>query len=213
MRVAVAAPTALFLLPMRSAPLTALMTRLVLASGCVAAAALPLSGCIVEAPGTDGTGRAGPTPRAVVKDVPPLNVKLGANLDGKVEILGAKLEPGRAQPGDTVKITTYFKVLEPLEQDYIVFMHVEDGEGRGERINLDHTPGGGTHPTSQWKAGQTVEDTVSLYVPPTSTADALNIWMGLWHAGTDTRLPLANKEQVKNDGKDRILLTRLPVRR
>jgi hypothetical protein len=174
---------------------------------------LSLSGCIVEAPGTGENPRRGPKPAAVVSDVPPLDVKLGAILDDKVELVGAKLEPGRALPGETVKITAYYKVLEPVPQDYTIFVHVEDPTGKSERINLDHQPAGGTHPTSQWKKGETVADTVSLYVPPTANLRAYNIWVGFWHPSTDTRMELKNPDEVRNDGRNRILLATLPVGR
>ncbi len=173
---------------------------------------LASTGCIIEAPGTGGAS-ARPTPAAVVTNVPPLTTTLGAVLDGKVELVGAKLEPGRALPGETVKITAFYKVLEPINEDYVVFVHVEDTDGRSDRINLDHSPAGGTHPTSAWKQGETVSDTVSLYIPPTSNVRAYNVWIGFWHAESDRRMQLQNPDKVKHDGRNRILLATLPVGR
>ncbi len=166
--------------------------------------------CIVEAP-----GGASPQERraATVAQVPPLSLRNGANLDGKVEVVGATVQPGRLTPGEQAKVTLYFKVLQPLEDDYLVFVHVEDPEGRMERMNVDHPPAGGLYATSQWKAGETVKDEFNIYLPAGASPRALNIWLGLWEPRTDSRLRLTNPETVRNDGRNRILLGQVPVAR
>jgi hypothetical protein len=169
-----------------------------------------LSACIVEAPGGGDPRRPGGA-SAVLTAAPPLQVTNGANLEDKVEIVGARLEPGRALPGETVKVTVWFKVLGEISQDYGVFVHLEDMEGRLERLNADHSPVGGTHPTSRWKKGETVVDTFQIYVPQGAPLRGLNVWLGLWHTGTDTRLKLRNPEKVRNDGRDRVMLVTLPI--
>jgi hypothetical protein len=166
--------------------------------------------CIVEAP-----GGASPQERraATVAQVPPLSLRNGANLGGKVELVGATVQPGRLTPGEQAKVTLYFKVLQPLEEDYLVFVHVEDAEGRMERMNVDHKPAGGLYATSQWKPGETVKDEFAIYLPAGPGPRALNIWLGLWEPRTDSRLRLTNPDAVRNDGRDRILLGQVPVAR
>jgi hypothetical protein len=166
---------------------------------------LALCGCIVEAP---TSSRSEATGRQVMGKVPAATVNVGANLEGKLEIVSARLDPGRAPVGEAMKITTTFKVLEPLERDYAIFVHVEDSNGRMERVNLDHAP---SRPTSEWKQGETIEDTIQLFVPPGQGIRALNVWTGLWHSPTDSRLKLSNPGAVRNDGRDRILLATVPV--
>lgn len=166
--------------------------------------------CIVEAP-----GGASPQERraATVAQVPPLSLRNGANLGGKVELVGATVQPGRITPGEQARVTLYFKVLQPIEDDYLVFVHVEDAEGRMERMNVDHKPAGGLYATSQWKPGETVKDEFAIYLPAGAPTRALNIWLGLWEPRTDSRLRLTNPDAVRNDGKDRILLGQVPVAR
>ncbi len=168
------------------------------------------SACIVEAP-----GGASPEERraATVAQVPPLAVNNGANLGGKVLLVGATIQPGRISPGDQARVTLYFKVLQAMEEDYLVFVHVEDVDGRMERMNVDHKPAGGLYATSQWKPGETVKDEFPIYLPSGAAPRELNIWLGLWEPRTDTRLKLTNPEAVRNDGRDRILLARVPVAR
>lgn len=173
-----------------------------------AAALLLASSCIVEAPGGQ---RATPErARAVVTQVPPLSVQNGANLGDKVEIVGATILPGRVLPGESAKVTVFFKVLEELDVDYMVFVHVEDAEGRSERINADHRPAGG-YSTTQWKKGETVKDEFSVYVPPATSARGLNLLIGFWDPKTDERLPLRNPDKVRSDGNNRILLAQIPI--
>jgi hypothetical protein len=167
-----------------------------------------LCACIVEAPG--GASEA-ERRQATVQQVPPLALKNGAILGGKVELAAATVQPGRVVPGEPARVSLFFKVIEPLAEDYIVFVHVEDPDGRMERMNVDHKPAGGIYPTTQWKAGETVKDDFTLYVPSGASVRALNIWMGLWEPRSDTRLKLLNPEVVRNDGKDRILLAQVPV--
>lgn len=167
-----------------------------------------LGGCIVEAP-----GGASPEERrqAVVSEVPPLQLKTGANLGGRVELVGATVQPGRIRPGEPARVTAYFRVLKPLEADYMVFVHVEDADGRMERLNIDHKPASGLYPTTSWKPGETVKDEFNLLLPANVPARAVNLWLGLWDPATDTRLKLTNPDAVRNDGRDRILLAQVPV--
>ncbi len=167
-----------------------------------------LCACIVEAPG--GASEA-ERRQATVQQVPQLALKNGAILGGKVELSAATVQPGRVVPGEPARVSVFFKVIEPLAEDYIIFVHVEDPDGRMERMNVDHKPAGGIYPTTQWKAGETVKDDFTIYVPSGAQVRAINIWLGLWEPRSDTRLKLVNPELVRNDGKDRILLAQVPV--
>ncbi|PTL78493.1 hypothetical protein [Vitiosangium sp. GDMCC 1.1324] len=167
-----------------------------------------LSACIVEAPGGSSPNERR---QAVVAQVPPLTVRNGANFEDKVELVGATVNPGRITPGDAARVTAYFKVLKPLEEDYMVFVHVEDADGRMERVNADHKPAGGLYPTTQWKAGETVKDEFNIALPPGASARQLSLWVGFWDPKTDARLQLKNPEAVRNDGRSRILLVQVPV--
>jgi len=190
--------------PTRRAPLPATLS---LAVACAAGA----GGCIVEAP-----GGASPAARrqATVAQVPPLTVKSGANFEGKVEVVGASFQPGRVVPGEPVRVTLFFKVLAPLPEDYLVFVHVEDAAGRSERLNLDHRPASGLYPTSAWRVGETVKDEFSFTLPTgRQVPDTVSLLFGFWQPQSDRRLALRNPEAVRNDGNNRVLLAQLPVAR
>lgn len=178
-----------------------------------------LCGCLVEAPGINGESKRAPTASnagrpgrpGVISNIPAVTIPNGAVLDGRVEIVGTRLDPGKALPGETVRVTNIYRVLEDIPQDYLIFVHAEDPDGRGERMNLDHEPQGGNYPTSQWKKGETVQDTFEVLVPTTPGVRGVNLWLGFWHRETDSRMQLKNPDKVRNDGKNRILVATIPV--
>ncbi len=174
----------------------------------VGAALLLSNACIVDAPGGD---KSPERERAVVPQVPPLSSTLGANLDGKVELAAANIQPGRIGPGEQGKVTLYFKALDELDKEYVIFVHVEDSDGRGFRLNLDHRPASGGYPTTQWRKGETVKDEFTLQVPPGISVRRLNLWAGLWEPQSDVRLRLRNPDAVRNDGNNRVLVAQVPV--
>jgi len=169
---------------------------------------LGATACIVEAPSGE---KHAESQRAVAPKAPPLSVTSGANLGGKVEIVGATIQPGQILPGDPVKVSVVLNVLDRLDKDYMVFVHVEDADARMDRMNVDHRPIGGTYPTTLWKKGETLKDDFQIYLPPGSRSRGLLVWIGFWEPVSDTRIPLKNPETVRNDGRDRILLARIPV--
>lgn len=165
--------------------------------------------CIVEAPGGSSHSSAR---RALSQQAAPLKLSNGANLGGKVQISSVQIDPGMVLAGESFKVVTEFLVLEKMDIDYTVFVHVEDASGRGERMNADHLPVNGRvpYPTTAWKPGETVRDEFTVFVPSGRTG-MLTLYLGLWDSKTDARLPLKNPEAVRNDGNHRILVAQVPV--
>lgn len=176
------------------------------------AAAVGSLSCIVEAPTSGGGGAPGaPAQKPRGNLAPPMQVKVGANLADKVEIVGAIVDPGQLMPGIPARVNVFFKVLDQIPEDYMIFVHVEDADGKMERLNVDHKPVNGTHPTNAWKKGETVKDEFQVYLPPGVQTRAINVLLGLWNPANDQRMKLKNVDQVRNDGKDRILIAQIPV--
>jgi hypothetical protein len=167
------------------------------------------AGCIVPAPSAER--QSGAPQRPVASAAPPAEVKNGANFDDKIEMVGAVVNPSRVQVGESVKVTVSYRVLAELDKDYMIFVHVEDMDGRVERINADHAPAGGTYPTSRWKKGDIVKDEYVIYVPPTMPVRGLTILTGFWDPKTDGRLAVKNPEAVRHDGLNRVMLVQIPV--
>jgi hypothetical protein len=97
----------------------------------------------------------------------------------------------RAPLGSPIKVTYKFQVAAnapAFDQDYRVFVHFLDADD--ERLwTDDHDP---DVPTSQWKAGQTVQYTRTMFVPVNVTyiGDA-KVQLGLYSTRDQRRLTLA----------------------
>src|SRR5215469_16710541 len=119
-----------------------------------------LPACIVEAPTSEKSGAPAQTSRGQVKAVP---VKNGAVLGDVAELVGATFAPPSVSPGDGTRVVLVFRAIKPTTDDWQVFVHIEDAEGRGERLNADHPL---RVPTSSWKAGELVQDEFLVTLPP-----------------------------------------------
>jgi hypothetical protein len=164
-----------------------------------------LSACIVEAPTSEKSGSSPARTQAK-----PVAVKNGAILgEGQqIELVGATFAPASVTPGDTTRIVLVFRAVQPLPEDWQIFVHVEDAEGRQERVNADHPP---RRPTSSWRAGEIIQDEFAFTLPPGWRVRAVNLFVGLWLPRTEARMKVRNPEAVRTDGNDRVLLVQLPV--
>ena len=80
----------------------------------------------------------------------------GRSLAGKTLFLGYDLY-GPTEAGDALHVTTYWRCLEEMDEDYSVYLRLEDEAGHlwGQ---TDNWPAKGFLPTSQWEAGMIVKD-------------------------------------------------------
>jgi hypothetical protein len=133
-----------------------------------------------------------------------------ADFDGQVELVGYQfLDSSGAplanpQPGEPVTLTLFWQALQPLEEDFTIFVHVED---RGHQIvaQSDVQPQNGRYPTSVWSKGEIVTSTHSLALPDQSP---LRFLVGLYRWPSLERLMLAGLDTPTED--NRYLLLELP---
>ena len=166
---------------------------------------LSLSACIVEAPTKEGT--VGAAPR--LPPAPPQEFKSGANFGDAIELVSVVLSPSRGELGQPVRVLANFKVLSKIDRDYMIFVHVEDVDGKVDRLNVDHAPR--AKPTSQWVPGEMVQDVFDIPIPAGMPVRGLSLVLGFWDPKADQRLPIVNKDQVPNDGRDRLFVAKFPV--
>lgn len=105
------------------------------------------------------------------------------------------LERNRIAIGSPVDLTYTFQVAPDarIDGDYTVFVHVLNP--RGEQMwTDDHMP---PTPTSQWKPGQTVEYTRTVFVPSYPWVGDASIRLGLYRG--DRRLVLAGTEASRRE--------------
>lgn len=109
------------------------------------------------------------------------------------------------QPGDEVWVHLEWDVLAPLENDWSVFVHLNDPVLGQPIAQRDMYLGQGQLLTSWLAPGTRVVNSYRLQVPETAVAPAnLELAVGLYDFDTFTRLPLAS-------GQDAVLVATLPL--
>lgn len=131
-----------------------------------------------------------------------------AYLDNKVKLLGYNIESS-FHPGHGIHLDLFWQALQPMEEDYTVFIHLIDGEGNGQG-QKDNPPGDGFYPTTLWTQGEIVRDQYDLLISPDAPPGEYWIAMGMYLADTGERLPVFDGDGETVVG-DRVLLP-LPER-
>ena len=107
------------------------------------------------------------------------------------------LNKDRVPIGSAVTITYKF-VVEPnasFDKDYYVFVHVLDPEGE-QMWTEDHLP---PTPTSQWKAGQTIEYKRTIFVPNYPYIGEAHVRLGLYDPPSGRRLVLKAEDKGRRE--------------
>jgi hypothetical protein len=84
--------------------------------------------------------------------------------DGKIELLGAEVDRRVAQPGDPIKVTLFWRALQPIDRSYVEFVHLIDDQGIMV-AQRDTWPGRGMYPTTLWQPGEVIADSLYLHIP------------------------------------------------
>lgn len=103
---------------------------------------------------------------------------LAANFGDLVDLVGFDR--------DAESVTLYWRARTTIAEDYTVFIHVLDADGRIV-AQADNQPRQGEYPTSLWQPGEVVRDSHRLSVP----AGANQVRVGLYLLQTGQRLPIA----------------------
>ena len=135
---------------------------------------------------------ARPQPLSVA-EVGAIPNRLGATFGGQLKLLGYHVDSHTVMPGDKLPVTLYWEALAPMSHDYSVFVHLL-GDNDLVLAQRDTYPGRGTLPTTLWKPGEAIADTLVLLVPQSVYApDKAQIEVGVYDFETGSRL-LATSE-------------------
>jgi len=141
--------------------------------------------------------------RERVTTVPPIRYPLVTNLNHQVELLGYDLEETSLGPGDTLRLTLYWRALAEMDKSYTVFTHLLDSDSR-IRGQKDSIPGDGTMPTTSWVAGEIITDRYEIVIHSDAQPGRYVLEIGFYDADTGQRLQVVNQEGQQLD--DRVLL-------
>jgi hypothetical protein len=96
--------------------------------------------------------------------------------------LGSDLDPELARPGETLRMTLYWKTLADMDIPYSVFVHLLGSDGQVV-AGHDGQPVGGTRPTTGWVPGEFIADPHDVIIPERLEPGEYVIEVGLYDAG------------------------------
>jgi len=161
------------------------MTRVFCAGA--ATIALLISACVGGSSETPQEDIERLKPFILDKAPPSIPNKVGINYDGKVNLLGYSIDPaGTVAPGQSLKLTMYWRSDKKLEEGWNLFTHVIDGSG--ERIlNIDNV--GPLREwrenrqalwPSAWEAGKFYVDEQVFTMPQGIKTNKVQVVVGVW---------------------------------
>ncbi len=130
------------------------------------------------------------------------------NFEDKIRLAGYAYNERLLMPGDVLGLTLFWEALQDAPGDYYVQIRLLNEAGQVVQTR-ESVPGDGRLPTTAWFAGDLVEDTQNLFVPPDLPAGPYQIQIALEETGSEKRLNL-----VAEDGHwldDRVLLAGVRV--
>jgi len=130
------------------------------------------------------------------------------NFDDQILLLDTDLGQRTLQAGAPLELTIDWQGMQMMDADYTLFIHIlaPDGTLKGQ---IDVWPRDGTHPTSQWREGEVVEDRYLLYVAPDAPPGNYQVEIGWYLLETMQRLPVLDAEGKAID--DKVVLPGLTI--
>jgi hypothetical protein len=132
---------------------------------------------------------------------------LKATWENGIKLQGYSLAPQPGQPGESLQVTLFWQISQPVTDNYSVFVHLLDEEGQITAQN-DDLPRTGAYPVPWWQPGEIVEDVHPLALPLDLGGGDYRLIVGLYRPENGTRLLLLDGTdsfsmgQVKVTGGD-----------
>jgi hypothetical protein len=144
-------------------------------------------------------GRLRPVSEKRLFEPPPVQHPMTTSFGTQIALLGYDLAPPEPEPGSSLHLALYWQAQAEMEQDYTVFVHLLDAEGRLVAQH-DGQPGGGDLLTSSWVRGEVIADEHPLGLDPNLPTGSYRLEVGLYLWPTMERLPvLDGTGQVQGD--------------
>ncbi len=125
------------------------------------------------------------------------------NFGDRIALVGS-VYPQSVAAGSTLSVTLYWRALAAMTEDYTVFVHLVDANGKTV-AQKDAQPQNGAYPTSFWDVGETIADEYALAVPRDLAPGDYRIEIGIYRASDDARLPIRNGGDALGLGAVRVM--------
>ena len=122
------------------------------------------------------------------------------NFEDKIALLDVDLPEKQLQPGAQFPVNLTWQSLAPIAEDYTVFIQILDPNDQiiGQ---VDAWPLQGTHPTSQWKPGETINDPYLVQISGDLPPGPYRLQIGWYLLANLRRLPVLDAKSVPIDDK------------
>jgi len=106
--------------------------------------------------------------------------RLDVSFEGKARLVGYAVDKDTVRPGDHMSVVLYWQALSPMNEDYVVFVHLLNSAGTLS-AQLDSPRGVTNQTTRYWKPGDVFSDTYQVNIPVTAHApDDVTVRVGLY---------------------------------
>ncbi|MBN2002404.1 MAG: glycosyltransferase family 39 protein [Anaerolineae bacterium] len=128
----------------------------------------------------------------------PISIAWGSS----IQLLGYDVNATQFQAGDTIHLSLYYQGDVPVEVNYTAFVHLvgpqNPASGNPLWAQYDSEPCHTFYPTSLWRAGEILKDTVTLQLPPDIPVGTYTLTTGFYIFPTMERLPVTLGEAQDN---------------
>ena len=114
---------------------------------------------------------------------------------GELVNLSEVIYPHESKANTALPIELRWQAVEPVAEDYHVFIHLLDREGQIV-AQTDGQPAQWTRPTSSWAVGETVVDRHGLWIPANAAPGSYQLAIGMYQPATGERLPLLDQSDT-----------------
>ena len=114
---------------------------------------------------------------------------ISINFNNQIELVGYTLSDLSPQAGDTMELTLYWRGMEKMDTDYIVFAHVIDPFTLTIYAGSDAMPAQWNVPTSIWTPGEVIMDNHTLAVREDTPPGIYELEIGLYTQESDGTFP------------------------
>lgn len=143
---------------------------------------------------------------------PTPQIPVGAELEGKIRILGYDIDKTSAAPGSSVTVTWYIESLCDQSENLMMFVHLQGRKGEESAwMNLDHHLVEGLLPLRTLKKGQIVKDVQKVTVKSDFEPGQAHFYYGIFRGSH--RLTIDNPNAVLHDEEGRLIGPKLKILR
>jgi hypothetical protein len=128
---------------------------------------------------------------------------VGANLGNQITLLGFEAADSLSA-GKSLDVTLYWEAQRPPDDDYVVFVHLVDGEGRLAGSS-DGRPMDGRYATQAWLPGEVVPDAHRLALDPALPAGTYRLQVGMYAWPSLERLQVWDSQGVEQPDRAVVL--------